>query len=432
MNQATQFGHLLIVSLGYAPLPHVSATRSTHMAQELTALGWDVSVLTVDWSTDPPASPPSAEECARRARDEPSPRCLGIDGRLISLHFDRTTPESCRESADSVLVHRLQTLRHTLGLGPYATWAELAISAGEALHGSRPLDVIWAIHGDDSSHATAHALHRRTGVPWIADFKDPWDIFHSRLALPFQRFATERRLATAHALTETCGAQAEADHRRFGRPAHVIYSGFDRALMASVEPVHPGRGFAISYMGSLGGAHDPKLLSEVIAELARRGSLERFEIEIHQFGPREQLSGVLEAVGCAGVATGHGRVERAKAFAAMRGSDMLMIFPITAARGKLVGLKEIESFASGTPVLVFGEPLAELVPVIEACPQVHVIRSAAQGADAIEAEARARHEGRPSPTRAPLNPAAVDPFDWSVQAGRLSQVLLDAAASRQS
>ncbi|MCH2171588.1 hypothetical protein MK489_12460 [Myxococcota bacterium] len=428
MNQTTQLGHLLIVSLGYTPLAHVSATRSTHMAQELTALGWDVSVLTVDWSTDPPLDPPSAGDCAQRALNEPSPRCLGIDGRRISQNFDRTIPESCRETESSALARRMATFRNILDLGPYRKWAELAIAAGEALHSSHPVDVIWAIHGDDSSHATAHALHQRLGVPWIADFKDPWDMFHSRLAVPIQRFATQRRLATAHCLTETCEAQAMDDQQRFKRPAHVVYSGFDRSLMESVEPEHPGPGFAISYVGAFGDVHDTTHLPGVVEELVRRGSVARYEIGIHQFGAHEQFSRVLEPLGCATMAMGHGRVERSRAFAAMRGSDMLMIFPITAGRGNLVGLKEIECFASGTPVLVFGEPLAELVPVIEACPQVHVVRSAAEGADHIEAEARARQQGQPSPTRAPVNPSAVDAFDWPVQAKRLSRVLREATA----
>ena len=41
---------------------------------------------------------------------------------------------------------------------------------------------------------------------------------------------------------------------------------------------------------------------------------------------------------------------RSRAFSLMRGSDVLLLFPLTIGPGRFVGVKELEYFASGTPV----------------------------------------------------------------------------------
>ncbi len=112
----------------------------------------------------------------------------------------------------------------------------------------------------------------------------------------------------------------------------------------------------------------------------------------------------------------------------MRGADVLLLFPMTAGVGKFVGVKELEYFASGTPVLVLGEPLAEFADLIAACPQVHIARVADEAADFLESEATTRHHGHPG-SRGPINSPALEPFTWSAQAEQLSGILAEAAGT---
>src|SRR5262249_55252418 len=151
---------------------------------------------------------------------------------------------------------RLVTLKRTLGFGPFESWGRAALRALLAHHARHRVDVMWAIHGDTTSHEIAHRFSRRTKVPWVADFKDPWDLFHQGPLRWVQWLATVRRLKSAAELTETCAAQGAADAARFGLPAHVLWSGYDAELMAKVEPERLSTRFSLAYVGNLSAQHD--------------------------------------------------------------------------------------------------------------------------------------------------------------------------------
>jgi hypothetical protein len=400
------------------------------MARELTALGWDVSVLTVDWSVPLPSEIQSLERCVERALAERSPRRLAIDGRLASPDFDphAVPPLTAMKSRRSVPWRRLQTFRGVVGWGSVGAWARNAFEAARRLHARRPIDVVWPIHGDDSSHEIAHQLRRQLGIPWVADFKDPWSFGYSRPAVPIVRRITARRLGSAASVTETCAWQADADRRDFGRPTHVVYSGYDAELMAEIEPERPSAAFCIAYLGTIARIHDVRLLPGLFQALHRRGALANGALELHQYSrPTGQLRQQLTSVGCADAVRDHEPVPVSRAFALMRGADVLLIFPQTRLSGRGVGLKEIECVASGTPVLVLGEPLEELLPLFQACPQVRIARDVSAAADFVEQElARAREERS---SRAGVNQPPLREFTWTSQASKLSQIL-DGAACR--
>lgn len=420
--------HVLVVSFGYAPLAHVSGTRATHMARELTLLGWDVSVLTVDWASPLPPEIRSIDATLERALAEPSPRRIALDGRLADPAFDpEIVPPTSSMKPPRTRFRRLQTFRSMLGWGAMGMWARHAYGAARRLHARRPIDVVWPIHGDDSCHEIARQLQKRAGIPWVADFKDPWSNLYSQAGVGVARFVHARRLRSAVALTETCAAQGEADQREFSLPFHTVYSGYDAELMASVRPERSGAGFCIVYTGAIGLPHDLRLLPGLFAELRKRG-LTKDALELHQYArPSGQLRRQLEAVGCAEIVRDHDRVPRERAFALMRGADALLIFPATNARGRSIGLKEIESAASGTPMLVLGQPLAELDPVFRACPNVQIALDAVEGADFLEQEVRELRERGSSSRRAAVNHPALRDFTWVTQAEKLSAVLGSAA-----
>jgi len=426
--------HVLIITFAYEPLAHVSPTRPSWMGRELTKLGWEVSVLTVDWSHPLPAAIPSIEESVARALDAQSPRMLAIDGRLSDPAFDplaipRTTEPRVRNAA----IRKLRTAWDAVGWGPYAGWARHAFRAARMLHQRAPLDVTWAIHGDASTHAIASALHATEGVPWVADYKDPWSLFHPPVLRPLVRWATARRLRTAAAMTETCAAQAELDAREFARSPVVVYSGYDDEMMARSEPERPGPGFCVTYLGTLNPQHETRLLADVFLELGRRGVLDRADVTLHQYArPSDQLAQLLAPVGLDSIVRSHDWVSRARSFSLMRGSDVLLLFTSTRGTGTLkLGVKELEYFASGTPVLVLGEPLDELKPVIASCPQVAVATREIEAADFLETEAcRCASGTSPSKTRMAPNAPVLEPFSWKRQAERLAAVL-DGARSRR-
>ncbi len=129
-------------------------------------------------------------------------------------------------------------------------------------------------------------------------------------------------------------------------------------------------------MGAVGRAHDVRLLPGVFAALVEEGDGRAEDVAVHQYCPITHFRDFLTPVGAGDRVRAHPRVPRERAFAVMRGSDVLLLLPATAREFKQVGLKEIEYVASGTPVLVLGEPLEEFLPLLEAASQVEIARSA--------------------------------------------------------
>lgn len=417
---ATRAPHVAVVSFGYPPIPHVSGTRAAEMSAQLRTLGFDVTVVTADWrSADVGRPTETIERGVHVIRVDPTP---------WHPQFNPAAPPFTTEPPEPrPFVRRWRTLRATLGWGPYERWARAALDLLLRAHAIHPVDVVWAIHGDDSSHEIALRFHRATRVPWIADFKDPWNAYHHVTLWPLQWAGTRRRTRTASAVTETARAQGEAD-KGFGRPWHVVWSGYDADMMAAVQTLRSSTAFSLGYFGNVGAQHDVEAMTNILAQWSRNS---RIEAEVHVFGHEvarwRQLFG---QHGILPMLRPHPVIPRDEAFARMKGMDVLILLPSTNfGRSRvLVGVKELEYMASGSPILVFGRLLPELLPCAESNPaqvlQAHHDESALQFLDAEYARFA---RGEASARRAPVNAPSVVRYSWPYQARLLAEVLRQTA-----
>ncbi len=383
------------------------------MAEGLAARSHAVSVVTVDWRVDRSAP-----------LDDGELRVTRIDPRSWYPQFSPVEPPFVVDREPrGVLPRRLRTAARMVRWGPYAPWARRGLAALLEAHRSAPVDVVWAIHGDASAHEIGYRFHRATGVPWVADFKDPWDLFASGpVARGVQLLATTRRLRTAAALTETADGQARSDRARFGRPTFTVPSGYDASLMERVTPsrLADATAFALVYLGHLSVQHDREALARTLGALGARGA----PVKLHLVGHRSaELDAIFARHRVSDAVVRHDFVDTAAAYALMRGADALLMMPAThyAPSGASVGVKELELMASGSPVLCLGRPLPEIAPIAAALPQVKVVTLAEEAADVLEAWC---HRGA---MRGGVNAAVVAEYDWAACALTLERVLLGVA-----
>jgi glycosyltransferase involved in cell wall biosynthesis len=262
----------------------------------------------------------------------------------------------------------------------------------------------------------------------VADFKDPWDLFHKPAIRWLQELVTRRRLRTASALTESCKAQGDSDAARFGLPAHVLWTGYDADIMdrAQLERIAEGR-FVLAYLGNLAPQHDIDAVARLLAawdKLPDRPA----ELELHAFcNDVRALRGRMEARGVIRYLHEHSFVPRERAYGLMKGADALLLLPATflVPSGGSIGVKELEYLASGTPVLSIGELLPELGEVAAGCPQLAVVANAEAGAAWLREEVRS-----PGRSRAAVNRASVAAHSWPAKAKTLEAVLEGVVARR--
>ena len=72
-------------------------------------------------------------------------------------------------------------------------WIPFAIRSAVGVHRRRPARVVYSSSAPISAHVIAGLVKRMTGLPWVADFRDPWidNAFAAPLP-PFQRMLQKR------------------------------------------------------------------------------------------------------------------------------------------------------------------------------------------------------------------------------------------------
>lgn len=143
---------VLMIAYHFPPVAGSSGIQRTlRFVQQLPELGWDPIVLTID-----------------------------------PVAYERTSQELMAEVPASVMVERawgLDTARHLAPFGRYPgalarpdrwmTWRFDAVRRGVGLVERHRPDVIWSTYPIATAHEIGRSIHARTGVPWVADFRDP-------------------------------------------------------------------------------------------------------------------------------------------------------------------------------------------------------------------------------------------------------------------
>lgn len=114
---------------------------------------------------------------------------LGWQPLVLSAHpraYEKTSDDLLADVPAGTVVRRafaLDTARHLQLAGRYLgwmarpdrwiSWKFAAIRQGLKLIEEFKPDVIWSTYPIATAHVIASALHRKTGIPWVADFRDP-------------------------------------------------------------------------------------------------------------------------------------------------------------------------------------------------------------------------------------------------------------------
>ncbi len=404
--------HVGIVSFGSPPLPHVSAKRPSYMGRGLVDLKHEVTILTCDWRTAP-SSPSLIEDGVRYERVSPRDWYPGFDPQRVPIQIEK--PKSKWRT-------RFDVAKRTARWGAFEPWGREALRRLLEVHRENPLDVVWAIHGDDTSHEIAYRFHRSTGCPWVADFKDPWNVFHGRSLLPAQKLATRRRLRSSRVLTETSSLQAVSDAETFGYVSHFLPSGYNAEKMAAAAPESVSDGPSIVFTGHLAsGVQAFDALREFLARLD--GDLVAFTL--HVFGKSHtNIEAVARAAGFTDRLHTHPFVSEDRAFGLMKGADALVMLPMTSDSARnLIGMKELEYLASGSPVFYLDNPAPEIAALSSSLPNLLVVRTADEQQAALTEILSARAEARPAKFRGEVNAAALAQFTWERLVLQLETIL---------
>lgn len=223
---------VLMVAYHFPPLAGSSGIQRTlRFVQHLPKFGWEPVVLSAD------------------------PRA-----------YERTSNDLMAEVPGSVIVKRsfaLDTARHLSISGRYVaamarpdrwvSWKIAAVRDGLRMIRKLKPSVIWTTYPIATAHLIGAELHRKTGLPWIADFRDPMaqDGYPSDPATwsAYKKIEESATKNAAFCIFTTPGA-ASLYKERYPEASErivVLENGYDEETFASQEqdnksvtPLNPG------------------------------------------------------------------------------------------------------------------------------------------------------------------------------------------------
>lgn len=225
-----------------------------------------------------------------------------------------------------------------------------------------PVDAIVSTGPPHSMHLIALGLHRSLGIPWVADFRDPWtniDFYH-QLQLTRHADARHRRMErdvlTTADLTLAVGWTLAEELRALGaRRVEVVTNGFDREdVPVPAEPLDEA--LSLVHVGSMNAARDVPEVWKALASLCRADTDMGSRLVIRFVGAVDRK--VLDSIEDAGLSDKVerlGPVDHAQAMREMQRARVLLLSLNDApnARGILTS-KLFEYLAVGRPILAVG------------------------------------------------------------------------------
>jgi len=285
---------VLIVSFRFPPQGGMGALRVGKFAKYLPEYGWNPTILTIGKVEGLPSttSLEISESSVVRTRfmaldymlpyqtasDESNhnkgiSHSLGLRG---STHGLIQTPR---------LIYTL--LRRQILPFEMIGWYPYAIKEGLRLMSKCHFNVIFSSSSPNVSHIIASYLNQKTGIPWVAEFRDLWALNHyTRKHQPF-RFIEERYekhvMRDSNSLITVSEPWAKSIDRLHSKPVEVIHNGFDKEDYAITVPLRPK--FTISYTGNIyRGKQDTIPLLQAIKSLQEDGNIHASNFELRFFG----------------------------------------------------------------------------------------------------------------------------------------------------
>ena len=319
---------------------------------------------------------------------------FGWQPTVLTAHpraYERTSQDLMSEVGADVAVERafaLDARRHLSARGRYPWWIAspdrwaswrwgAALSAGRLMRRRRP-DVLWSTYPIATAHVIGADLHRRFGIPWIADFRDPMaqDGYPAdpRIWRAFE--AIERRTVqmARWSVFATPGAARVYENRypHFAHKIRVVPNGYDEASFAALEglapePLTPG---AITLVHSgivYPSERDPTCLFQALGRLVSVGKFGqgRLKVRFRASGNDAMLDELVRRYGLQSLVEVLPPIDYRGALAEMLRADGLLILQ-AANCNEQIPAKLYEYLRAGRPLLALTDPSGDTAAAVRA------------------------------------------------------------------
>ena len=350
---------LLMVAYHFPPLAGSSGIQRTlRFVQHLPDFGWETMVLTVH------------------------PRA-----------YERTSDDLMRDVPAGTRVERafaVDAARHLSLAGRYPgflarpdrwiSWRFPGIASGMRVIKDWQPQAIWSTFPIATAHVIGDALHRRSGLPWIADFRDPMaqDGYPAdpRVWRSYQRIE-EEAIRRARFSTFTTPSAARIYRQRYPAAAErivVLENGYDEESFsgnsnasATRAPLHAGAKTLLHAGLVYPSERDPTQLFAAVRRLVGSGRLRdgMLKLRFRASGHESFLRGLIETYGLDAWVELLPPVPYRAALDEMMRADGLLVLQ-AANCNEQIPAKIYEYMRAGRPVIALTDPEGDTATVVRA------------------------------------------------------------------
>lgn len=388
-------GKVLLVSYLFPPIAGGGVPRPLKMVKYLPQYGWEPIVLTVDpeyhVSLDESllgqVPPQTLIYRAKEFNPYASINRLRVGRKAKSTQGeDRAAMEKAGEKGGAPLSRpqqgpslpgRLkQSLFQFLKKGKnyllipddHILWVPFAIRLGLKAIRENKVDLIYSTSGPYSSHLVARRLAYITGLPWVADFRDPWTQNMHRTGIVYREWIEERMersvMREATAVTTVTQSFARNFKEKFPeiRRIEVIHNGYDPEDYEKIEGKPDDQRLTFAYTGIFYQERNPRLFLRAVRELIDEGKIGQSEIRIKFAGVfdypgyHENQDAVMQ-YGLKEIVQVMGYLPHRESLTLLKSSHVLLLISDTAPGSEnYIPGKLFEYIAVKRPILAFSLP----------------------------------------------------------------------------
>ena len=214
---------------------------------------------------------------------------------------------------------------------PRCLWIRPSVRFLKKYLKEHPVDVIVSTGPPQSMHLIARKVSLATGIPWVADFRDPWTKIFYFKHLRLSKWAEKKHhrleqdvLDDATAVVAVSPLVQKDFAQMTETPVHLVTNGYDESDYQ--EDIQSDGNFNVVHTGLLTGEGNPVNLWKALGEKCRKDNefADRFRLILAGKTDQSVLNSITEA-GLDKYLTDHGYVDHSKAVMLQRSASVLIL-----------------------------------------------------------------------------------------------------------
>lgn len=371
---------VLIITYYWPPSGGSSVLRWLKFTRYLPEFGWEPVIYT-------PENPESQEideallkeipentEILKTKIREPYSIYKLITGRRkeerigVSLMSDKKTPG---------FIQRLSLwIRSNLFVpDPKCWWIKPSVKTLIKYLADHPVDIIITTGPPHSMHLIGLGLKRKTGIRWLADFRDPWTNidFYSELLLTVYADKKHRKLEkevleNADCVVTVSETWAEELCDLGSENVVTIHNGFDYPSNKNIHVKSEGR-FAIMHLGSIPKSRNPEIFWQVLSELIAKDTDFKNDLRIQLTGKVDQsVTAAIQKAGLSEYLDHINFIPHEQTFQYLSSASVLLLLINNSPNSKgILTNKFYEYLSAQRPILAIGRTDGDAAKTLEEC-----------------------------------------------------------------